>query len=230
MPEAVSFATKLELAEQMLERAFAVGITPAWVVADAVYGDSRELRHMLETGGHPFVLALFCKTYLWVEGRQHRVSELLTDRHEDSKTAWQRLSVGDGAKGLREDDWGRVLLHSPEQAGCSRWLLVRRSGEDREDLTGYLAFAPSDTVLADLVRAAGSRWQVEIGFEEAKGEVRLDEYEVRQWDGWYRHITLAPVALLAVMRPQGHVAEEKGGAPRPDSLAAFKRQRGLSSD
>lgn len=233
VPEAVTFATKPALAMAMLERAFAAGITPAWVVADSVYGDHWALRRMLETGSHPFVLTVSGKTYLWRDGRQHRVSDLLTDLHADAETAWQRFSVGDGAKGPREDDWVRLPLHAPEQAGSVRWLLVRRTGEARDDLTGYLAFAPSATPLQELARVAGSRWQVEIGFEEAKGEVGLDQYEVRRWDGWYRHITLALVAhaMLATMRIMGQDAERiKGGmTPRPDSLAAFKRQRGLSS-
>ena len=86
---------------------------------------------------------------------------------------------------------------------------------------------------------AGSRWQVEIGFEEAKGEVGLDEYEVRSWHGWYRHITLALVAhaVLAALRAAGQAIEtsvadpaQKGGPVplRPSSLAAFKQQRGRS--
>jgi len=66
----------------------------------------------------------------------------------------------------------------------------------------------------------------------AKGEVGLDHYEVRSWHGWYRHITLALVAhaLLAVMRRTGQAIEtaKRGPMPRPDSLAAFKRGRGLS--
>lgn len=165
VPEAVAFATKPELAMRMLERAFAAGITPAWVVADAVYGESLQVRRMLETGGHLFVLAVSGRTYLRVEGQQHRISDLLTELHEEAETVWQQLSVGDGAKGPRDDDWLRIPLQAPEQAGSSRWLLVRRSGEDREDLTAYLAVAPSDTRLAEHARAAGSRWQVEIGFE-----------------------------------------------------------------
>lgn len=232
VPEAVRFATKPELAMAMLERAFAAGITPAWVVADAVYGDSGPLRQRLEVQRCPFVLAVSGKTYCWVDGWQHRVSDLLTSLYEDPKTPRTRLAAGDGAKGPRDKDWVRLPLPAPEQAGFARWLLVRRTGDTRDDLTAYLAFAPEDTSLVDLVRAAGSRWQVEIGFEEAKSEVGLDEYEVRRWDGWHRHITLALVAhaLLAAMRAQGQDQEAaKGGAtPRPDSLAAFKRQRGRS--
>jgi SRSO17 transposase len=64
--------------------------------------------------------------------------------------------------------------------------------------------------LENVVRAAGTRWQVEEGFELAKQEVGLDEYEVRHWQGWYRYITLAMFALAfltvikAEARKKGH--------------------------
>ena len=82
---------------------------------------------------------------------------------------------------------------------------------------------------------AGSRWTVESGVEEAKGEVGLDQYEVRSWTAWYRHITLAmwALALLTVMRA-GTIAVEalKKSLPPPQEaspLAAFKARRGLAS-
>ena len=39
-------------------------------------------------------------------------------------------------------------------------------------------------------------------FEVAKQEVGLAHYEIRSWHGWYRHITLAMLALgfLAALR------------------------------
>ncbi len=50
-----------------------------------------------------------------------------------------------------------------------------------------------------------ARWTVEQCFEEGKGEVGLDEYEVRSWHGWYRHVTLSMLALafLAALRANG---------------------------
>ena len=82
---------------------------------------------------------------------------------------------------------------------------------------------------------AGSRWTVESNFEAAKGEVGLDQYEVRSWTAWYRHITLAmwALALLTVMRA-GTIAVEAlkkvCGPPHAASpLAAFKAKRGLAS-
>ena len=59
------------------------------------------------------------------------------------------------------------------QEGAERALLVRRSIEDPDELTAYTVFAPGNTTLAELARVAASRWRVEIGFEEAKGEVGL---------------------------------------------------------
>ena len=66
---------------------------------------------------------------------------------------------------------------------------------------------------------AGTRWTIEECFEEAKGQVGLDQYEVRKWEGWYRHITLAMLAhaYLAVVRQQANACcnskkgESQGG-------------------
>lgn len=71
-------------------------------------------------------------------------------------------------------------------------------------------FAPGAVTLQEVVEAAGLRWHIESGFEQAKQEVGLDEYEVRQWGGWQRFITLGLLAhaFLAVQR-----AHAKKGAP-----------------
>ena len=81
-------------------------------------------------------------------------------------------------------------------------MLIRRSLAEPDKLPFYLTLAPDGTALADLVRVAGTRWTIEACFEAAKGEVGLDQYEVRSWTGWHRHITLAMLAhaYLAVIR------------------------------
>jgi SRSO17 transposase len=234
VPETVAFATKPELAQRMLGRALDAGVPAAWVVADAVYGDSRQLGMELEARHQPYVLALSGKAYVWAGIRQQRVGDVLAGLRDTHGDGWEGLSAGDGSKGPRRYDWLRLPLHPPLQEGFARWLLVRRSLDDPEALTAFTVFAPAGTTLAELVRVAGSRWRVEMSFEEAKGEVGLDEYEVRSWHGWYRHITLALVAhaVLAVMRSRGHEIEAaKKGAHLPastDSLRAFKQGRGLA--
>lgn len=101
---------------------------------------------------------------------------------------WRRLSAGDGAKGPRLYDWVRVPLArlqlSDEDRRWEHWLLVRRSLSDATDLAYYVVFAPRGTTLRALVQVAGQRWRIEQSFELAKGEVGLDHYEVRRWEGW----------------------------------------------
>ena len=110
------------------------------------------------------------------------------------KRAWQRLSAGDGAKGPRFYDWA-CLPYNGAAPGFQCALLVRRSVAKPTEQTFYLTQAPEGTTLADLVRIAGTRWSIESLFEQVKGEVGLDHYEVRSWVGWHRHITLAMLAL-----------------------------------
>ena len=96
---------------------------------------------------------------------------------------------------------------APAAAGMARWLLLRRRRDG--ELASYACYGPAGT---SLVGVAGTRWAVEEGFEQAKGEVGLDHYEVRKWPGWYRHITLALLAhaFLAVIRAQAAGPERVG--------------------
>lgn len=73
-------------------------------------------------------------------------------------------------------------------------------------------FGPDGTPLETMVRVAGSRWAIEECFEAAKGEVGLDQYEVRTWTAWYRHITLAMLAHAALEVTRLQATGEKKGA------------------
>ena len=94
-----------------------------------------------------------------------------------------------------------------------------------------------------MAQAIGTRWTVEQCFEEGKGEVGLDHYEVRSWQGWYRHITLCMLAhaFLVVLRTQSQTQmptdQEDEGKKRSQpslphspsqTMRAFKHKRGLA--
>jgi SRSO17 transposase len=208
----VEFRTKPELALAMLTRALDAGVPAGWVAADEVYGQHAGLRLALEERGTPYVLAVPVNQYTIarVDGRigQARVDVLSAGAGEAD---WRRLSAGQGAKGPRLYDWLRLPIR-PLSEPDRYWLLVRRRLTDGE-LAHYLCFSPPEASLAELVAVAGRRWAIEESFQTAKGEVGLDHYQVRRYDAWYRHITLACLghAYLTVTRA-GSAGEKRGSS------------------
>ena len=223
IPQEVAFATKPALARRMIARAIAAGVPFAWVLGDEVYGSDRRLRIDLEQQERPFVLAIRSNEKLWstLEDRtgQHTAAALAA---AVPQAAWQSLSAGAGAKGERFYEWAGVSLMHLQQLPWDHWLLVRRHPSKPDQLAYYVVFGPADTTLATLARVAGRRWAIEECFEVAKQEVGLADYEIRSRHGWYRHITLAMLALafLAVMRVKlkaaAVTASGKKGQPAPD--------------
>jgi SRSO17 transposase len=217
IPDEVAFATKPKIGRAMLERAFLAHVPCAWVTGDSVYGSDSGLRRTIEAAGKGYVLT--------VTSAQHLGLRPVGDwAKEVPKKGWTRLSAGDGAKGPRLYDWACVPFRGARE-GWQKALLIRRSLEKPDELTFYLTLAPEGTELATLVQVAGSRWTIEACFEAAKGEVGLDEYEVRSWTGWHRHVTLAMLAhaYLAVVRQ--HAIRGRGPRPR-GRLAAPYGSRG----
>jgi SRSO17 transposase len=208
VPDDVSFLTKQRLAQKMLSRAFESGFSPDWVLADEVYGSDSKFRRFLEECGQAYVLAVSSQQRLWVGFSQKRVDAI---GREFSVENWHRLSAGDGTKGQRFYDWAGGQFGASAEHGLTKWLLLRRSVGKPEDVAYYLCLAPADTTLTELAKAAGQRWNIECCFEAAKQETGLDEYEVRSWHGWYRHITLSMLALvfLSVVRGEASLQHRK---------------------
>lgn len=190
IPGHIEFKTKPQLAQQMIERAVMANLPFAWIAGDEIYGDNRSLRVWLEQNDLHFVLAVRSNSHVWAERLRQETVERLGNTVAEAD--WQPLSAGDGSKGPRWYDWVRVPLLSWQMPG-QRWLLLRRSRSDGK-LAYYVCYVPPGTDLQTMVHVAGMRWMVEECFEAAKGEVGLDQYEVRHWHGWYRHITLAMLA------------------------------------
>jgi SRSO17 transposase len=215
--ETVRFQTKPELAIQMLARICAAGLPIAWVVADSVYGGNLDLRNWCEQHQYSYVLAVACDEPVGIvtpDGSRRRVEvreveALLLDQQD-----WQPLSMSEGTKGPRLFDWAAVpILHQWQDDG-RHWLLIRRSLSDPTEKTYYFVFAPAGTTLQEMVAAIGARWHIEEDFENAK-DLGLDQYEVRGFLGWYRHITLV---LLALAFLTGICTSERGATSPPAAL------------
>ena len=208
IPDEVEFATKPQQAKSMLERAVAAGVPFAWFTADEAYGQNRELREWCEQQDIAYVMAT---------RKDHEVpSGLHTSTRVDELVgtirpgAWRRMSCGDGAHGPRVYDWVSVPIRTTFPHGRRGWVLARRTITTGETAY-YVCFGPRGTRLRTLVATAGARWAVEESFQTAKNEAGLDQYQVRRYDAWYAHITLAmaAAAFLTITR----AAEAIKGAP-----------------
>jgi SRSO17 transposase len=223
VPDPMEFATKPQLARRMIERAVAAKMPFAWITGDEVYGDDRRLRIWLEQEDLHYVLAVASNQYVWPDMQGESTVARLVEA--TPQLQWQRLSAGAGAKGPRWYEWASIPLLSWRMPG-ERSLLLRRSLSDGK-LAYYVCYAPRATPLDALVRVAGMRWTIEECFEAAKGEVGLDQYEVRSWHGWYRHITLSMFAhaFLAVLHAHAIDASGIKKKHRNERMRPWKAQR-----
>jgi SRSO17 transposase len=222
----VPFATKPELAWQMIGRAADAGVPFSWVTGDEVYGGNPKLRQRLEERQLPYVMAVACSEMTAVPAGSFRADGLAA---LVPAGAWQRLSCADGSKGPRLYDWALI-----ETADPGHWLLARRSlhpGEKGQlELAFFRCWSPWPVTMAELVAVAGARWGIEDCFSEAKNETGLDHYQVRKYQAWYRHATLSMLAhaFLAVTahaaRPGPAASGNDGGEP------GKKGARGLWTD
>ncbi|MEU1307259.1 IS701 family transposase [Streptomyces shenzhenensis] len=210
IPDEREFATKSELARRMVLRALASPLPVTWVTADAAYGQDNRFRRLVEQSGAGYVLAVPKSRF---SVGCSRIEWLFAQAPDE---AWEKISCGDGAKGPRVYHWAAVRL--PAVAGFDyqgevpyrmRWALARRNISKPDEIAYYLAYAPLETTVQELVRVAGARWAIEECFQTAKNECGLDQYEVRRYVGWYRHVTLAILAH-AFLAVTAHQAGEKG--------------------
>lgn len=168
---------------------------------------------------------------LWSADLEQRRVEHYAD--EVPRKAWRELSCGLGTKGERFYRWTSLPFGKPRQRPdgtvYAKGLLVRESLEESAERAYYLTLAPADTPLVKLTEIAGARWAVEECFEQAKQLTGLDEYEVRSWDGWHRHVTLSMLAhaTLSVLRMKAN-AMKANAAHRVPQDAAPQKQKSQS--
>ncbi len=213
IPEGIQFATKPQLAGEMITGALDAGITASWVTGDEAYGQDPRLRAALEARGVGYVMAVACSMRVMINhGRTAVRADIIAGRLPPP-TAWQRHSAGNGAKGPRYYDW--AWIHTG--TGGHRHLLIRRNRTTGE-LAFYLCWSPTEISLSELVRVAGIRWSVEECFQAAKGQVGLDHYQVRHWTSWHRHNHARharPGLPDRSRRRRGTAAARRSAPPRP---------------
>ncbi|WP_410619552.1 IS701 family transposase [Amycolatopsis sp. cmx-8-4] len=198
VPEKVTFATRPKQVQDMIARAVAAGVPFAWFTADEEFGQNPGLRTYLETEGIAYAMAVPKNTDTSTGAISSAATVETLVKHVASRLKprdWSRRACGIGAKGFRVYDWALA------DAGDGHQYVFRRNIADGE--LGYFhCYNPHGEPLTELVRVIGARWPIEECFEAAKNEAGLDNYQVRLYHAWYRHITLSMLAMafLAVMR------------------------------
>lgn len=190
----------------MIKRCVQAGLEFRWFTADEEFGQNPGLRDYLENTHAAYVMAI-PKNTEFTDAAGHA-----TDiKHLPGRlppNAWQRRACGIGTKGHRVYDWAVINSHHDDHQ-----YMIRRSIDDGE-LAFYHCYNPRHEPAGELVRVAGTRWPIEECFQTAKGSVGLDNYQVRLYHAWYRHITLAMIAqsFLAILAHRHHL---KKGDLRP---------------
>jgi SRSO17 transposase len=208
IPEQVRFATRPQQAQAMIARTVAAQVQFAWFAADEEFGQNPGLRAYLEQERIAYCMAVPKTTdtttgnISTATGKPDIVQQIAVRLKPHD---WSRRSCGIGAKGFRVYDWALLTTANP-----GHQYVLRRNITDGE-LAYFHCYNPRGEGLPELVRVIGSRWPIEECFETAKQEAGLDQYQFRLYHAWYRHITLAMLALafLAVLR---HTAK-KGPHP-----------------
>jgi SRSO17 transposase len=197
IPDEVGFATKPQLADELLERAHQRGIRAAFAAGDEVYG-GRELRRAIRTRGMGYVLAVRANTSLALGSGLTMTAagavKLIPDR------GWQRLRTGSGTKGVRHYDWAMLEITADdtpddEQDDGHSLLLIRRHRYTRT-VSFYRCWTPKPVPLSRLIAVAQIRWRIEEDHQLAKQVAGLDAGQVIRWRSWHRWSALCLLAYI----------------------------------
>ena len=202
VPDDISFKTRPEQVIEMIDAAVAAGVPFAWFTADEEFGQNPGLRDHLQSVGISYVMAVPKNTtFIDTTAKEIQLNHVAPKLNH---TTWQRRACGIGAKGYRVYDWALLQSIDPDHQ-----YMIRKSIDDGE-LAYYRCYNPRRAGFGELVNVAGARWPIEECFGSGKNEVGLDQYQVRMFDAWHRHITFAMLAqtFLAVT-----AHKEKRGDP-----------------
>jgi SRSO17 transposase len=240
VPEAVAYQSIAELGLSMLHQARTAGhLMGRWVTADEAYGKVPTLRDTLDDDEWLYVLEVPCSQPVFAQpaktevpawsGRGRQPTKLRLVDGESGPQAveavaaslaaedWHLLTVAEGAQGPRIHLFAarRVWESREGLPGRECWLVLRRNPDGSEP-KHYLSNAPADTPLLMLAQVGAKRWPIETEFQLEKNETGLDEYEVRSWQGWHHHITMALLAGILLLSLQ----QEWGEKDAPGNSAA----------
>jgi SRSO17 transposase len=233
VPQELTPQTKPVIGLDLLRRASERGSLPfQWVAADELYGDAPAFRDGVAELNKWYFTEIKTSTLIWPQrpavhmptwqGRGRRptrlrlrnpaqrpvaVNELVAALPQE---AWTSATLKEGSKGPVVCDFAflRLIEARHNLPGPELWLVIRRNLADPTQVKFYFSNAPASTPLLEFVRLSGLRWPIETIFEEAKGEVGFDHYEMRSWLGWHHHMLLVALAHHFLVRLRIHFQQQ----------------------
>jgi len=217
--EARAFRTKGEIAYAMIKRARRAGLQFAYSAFDGGYGHLPWLLRDLDDEGEIFLAEVHSDQAIYLDDPAPAIPERATTRKGRAPTrpvtqaisetvsawamcqpasAWRRLSVRDGEKGVVIAEYltTRVFVWDGEAAQPRHWHLLVRRELDGSKLKYCLSNAKAKASLRHLATMQAARHFVERAFEDAKSQCGMADYQVRVWKGWHHHMTLVMIALM----------------------------------
>jgi len=222
IPEEIVFKTKTELA--LLDEVRGWGLQNRLVLADSAYGDVYKFRHGLRSRTLEYVVQVSGGLTGWTEdphpaeppmkgrGKIPRkrlyakdlppVRSLRQIAIDLPSRSWKKITWREGTKGPLRSQFARVIVwmaNALTQGKTMKMfpeeLLIEWPEGDKEPWKYWLSsLPPPQTSFRSLVRKAKGRFRIEQDYEEMKGEVGLDHFEGRSWQGWHHHVTLVTLA------------------------------------
>ena len=223
IPKGVDYQSQPQIASGLIHE-LAGKLSFEWVLGDDEFGRAREFRDSVAELGKAYVLDVPENTVVRRIGAQGQITRKnwtvkeLTRRRPVRE--WAYFRVREAKKGPIEVRALRVNVATSRKK--SQWVqeqLLVVETLDGSQRWYCLARPTREVELAEMVRQAGLRHRIEEVFEEAKGEVGLDHFEVRSWHGWYHHMTLAQISHWFLVREKRRLGEKSTRhhhQPNPD--------------
>lgn len=250
LPTNLRFQTEPEMALAMLTDILAVNHLPfRWVTADEHFGEIPAFLDGIAATGQWYQVEVPVDTRVWLRtppvqppgpglmGRPRlhprvapsapRPIEMKALAAQLPRSAWHRYTIKEGSRGPLESDFAfvRVTAVRDSLPGPRQWATFRRSLADPTEIKYFLSNASAHCPAVELVRVTGLRWPIETAIEEGKGEVGLDHYETRSWQGWHHHVLQASMAHLFLMRLRLAFKKKPRAHDRPGTTASGPRHR-----
>lgn len=196
--EHIRYASKPEMALEMIRRARKIGVDFGWVCFDALYGSNGQLLWELQEDGEVFVADVKRNRKVYPQGPEQ--SGVVISTFFRKQTDWTVVNVRMGEKGMLKTQAcaKRVWVNAGEEA-CEWWAVCVQEPQTNET-KWFLSNAPEDTDLVTLVRQHAIRYWIERGFQDGKTSLGMADYQGRGWVFWHHHMALVMMGMLFLLR------------------------------